>query len=255
MFDLRLGDCLDVMNTLEDKSINLILTDLPYGTTSAEWDSVIPFDKLWGGYNRIIKDNGVICLFATEPFATELRHTNIRNYKYDWIWKKNTSTGFTHAKNMPLRDYENILVFSKAPVGHKNLLGDRRMPYNPQGLQECNKLCNNKLAGRLFSIRGYHTESKYGTYTQYNTNYPKMVIEYDNNDKQYHPTQKPVDLLEYLIRTYTDEGNIVLDSCMGSGSTGVACLKSGRDFIGIEKEQKFYDIANERMNTFQSGLF
>ena len=238
---LYCGDCLEVMKEIPNKSIDMILCDLPYGTTDCRWDSIIPFEPLWEQYNRIIKNNGVVALFGSEPFASCLRMSNIKNYKYDWVWLKNTSGGFIHAKNKPLSFHENVLIFSKGSMGHKNLLGDKRMCYFPQGLIPINKIRKNG-AKNVIGIRPSQHDNLISEYT----NYPKDILKYDSDGK-IHPTQKPVALLEYLIKTYTNEGETVLDNCMGSGSTGVACKNVGRDFIGIELDEKYFQIAKERI--------
>lgn len=241
------GDCLEVMKNIPDKSIDMILCDLPYGTTDCKWDSVIPFEPLWEQYNRIIKDNRVICLFGSEPFSTSMRISNIEYFKYDWVWLKNNITGFQHAKNMPLKNYEIISVFSKGSMGHASLLKERRMFYNPQGLISCEKYYNGKRrSGTLIGQRPSHKD----IVKQEFTNYPKMVLNF-NNESGLHPTQKPVALLEYLIKTYTNEGETVLDNCMGSGSTGVACIDTNRKFIGIELDDKYFDIAVKRIEAVE----
>lgn len=195
--------------------------------------------KKWGG---------AIVLFASEPFATKLRSEAIDWYKYDWIWAKKTTTGFVHAKNMPLKDYENILVFSPASIGHKNLLGDRRMPYNPQGIKKSDKY-DMERRGKFGSVCGDRSSHKKMWKVEYE-NYPRMVLTGFKRDKEnLHPNQKPVSLLSYLIRTYTDEGAVVFDNCMGSGSTGVACLQTGRDFIGIEKDETYFETAKKRIES------
>lgn len=242
-FCLQKGDCLELMKDIPDGSVDMILCDLPYGTTACKWDSVIPFEPLWKQYSRIIKDNGVIALFGSEPFSTFLRYSNFKLYKYDWIWKKNTVTGFQHAKNMPLKDYEIISIFSKGSMGHKNLLGEKRMMYNPQGLIPCEVYRNGlRRFGGIIGQRPSHKE----IVKQEFTNYPKMVLEFEN-EKGLHPTQKPVPLLEYLIETYTNSDETVLDNCMGSGSTGVACANTGRKFIGMEMDDTYFEKASERI--------
>ena len=243
------GDCLEIMKDIPDKSVDMILCDLPYGITDCKWDRAIPFDKLWEQYERIIKDNGVIVLFGSEPFSSSLRMSNLKLYKYDWIWKKTKPTGFSHSKNMPLKDYENVCVFSKGSIGHINLLGkDRRMIYNPQGVKECNRKIKRNTKGFEGTME---RKSQVNEYIGKLTNFPKMVIEYSNIIMgTLHPTQKPVELLEYLIKTYTNECETVLDNCMGSGSTGIACLKTNRNFIGIEKDGKYFDVAYNRINEF-----
>ena len=228
MIDLYNGDCLEIMKNIADKSIDMILCDLPYGTTACEWDSIIPFEPLWEQYNRIIKDNGAIVLFGSEPFSTELRHSNLKMYRYDWIWRKNNATGFQLANKRPLKDYETISVFYKnQPI------------YNPQGLIPYGKTNKRKSAGENWS------ELSINEYIQEFTNYPKQVQEFAFDKNKFHSTQKPVALLEYLIRTYTNENEVVLDNCMGS--TGVACKNTNRNFIGIELDDNYFEIAKERI--------
>ncbi len=245
------GDCLRRMKEIPDGSIDMVLADLPYGTTNCRWDSCISIEPLWKEYKRIIKRNGVIALFGSEPFSTKLRIGNLDWFKYDWIWHKTTSTGFVHAKNMPLKNYEIISVFSPASIGHQNLLGNKRMPYNPQGVRyvgKVSKTTKNKF-GTIVGKRPSHKE----TFSTEYENYPKMVLEFKKEPKVTNPTQKPVALLEYLIRTYTNEGEIVLDNCFGSGSTGVACVKTNRNFIGIELGQSYFDIAKQRIEQTEGG--
>lgn len=242
MIDLRNGDCLELMKDIPDKSIDMILCDLPYGTTACKWDVVIPFESLWEQYNRIIKDNGAIVLFGSEPFSSKLKCSNLNLFKYDWIWKKSRTVGFLNAKNAPLKDYEIISVFSKGTTANGS---KKNMKYYPQGLIEINKpkksvkQTNDTIVGNRPS-RNKDYIAKY-------TNYPKAIIQFNNERKQLHPTQKPVPLLEYLIKTYTNENEIVLDNCMGSGSTGVACLNTNRNFIGIELDKEYFEIAKNRI--------
>ena len=234
--ELYQGDCLEVMKEIKDKSIDMILCDLPYGTTKCKWDVVIPFDKLWEQYNRIIKDNGAITLFGSEPFSSKLRISNLRMYKYDWIWKKTKAQGFLNSKKMPLKDYENICVFYK------------RLPvYNPQGIIYGN-FQNDRKSKYIKGEDIYGKEKEFGI--SHMSNFPKQIIEFSNpsGKGQLHPTQKPVELLEYLIKTYTNENDLVLDNCMGSGSTGVACKNLNRNFIGIELDEKYFNIAKERID-------
>ena len=243
--DLQQGDCLELMKNIPDKSIDMILCDLPYGTTACKWDNVIPFEPLWEQYNRIIKDNGAIVLFGSEPFSTLLRSSNIQIYKYDWIWIKSSGScsGFVHAKNMPLKKHELISIFSKGAMGHKSQLGDRRMQYNPQGLiYKPTRETSNKKFGSTVGKR----PSQVDEYIREYTNYPTSILEF-KNERGFHPTQKPVALLEYLIKTYTNEGETVLDNCMGSGSTGVACVNTGRSFIGMELNEEYFNIAKQRI--------
>lgn len=214
----------------------MILCDLPYGTTACKWDSVIPFAPLWEQYNRVIKANGAVVLFAAQPFTTKLIHSNIKNFKYCWYWVKPQVTGFALAKRQPLRVVEDICVFYK-----------KQPLYNPQGIVE---IKNPKRHVRHIK----RTDTVYdkwleGEYTSRYTNYPKQTLFYSREAKnRLHPTQKPVDLLEYLIKTYTNEGDTVLDNCMGSGSTGVACVNTSRRFIGIEMDDTYFEVAEQRIN-------
>ena len=243
MINLIKGDCLEKMKSIPDGSIDLILCDLPYGITDCKWDTVIDLEKLWISYERIIKDNGAIVLFGNEPFSTKLRISKFNLYKYEWIWIKNVPTGHLEAKNKPLRKFENIIVFSKgnSANGCKN-----RITYNPQGLIEVNKIrknFNNSIYGnRPSRQKGNIINQKY-------TNYPVNILEFKKDKGRLHPTQKPVELLKYLIRTYTNDGDTILDNCMGSGSTGVAVLEVGgnRNFIGIELNEDYYNIARKRL--------
>ena len=225
------GDCLELMKQVPDKSIDLILCDLPYGTTANKWDTVIPFDKLWAQYKRIIKDNGAILLFSQMPFGANLIMSNPKMFRYEWIWEKTMATGHLNAKKMPLKKHENIMVFYK------------HLPtYNPQGLIELEE---------AISRQKTCPTSNYGKcdkpYKATHTNYPTDILEYKHDKEKLHPTQKPVALLEYLIKTYTNEGDTVLDNCMGSGSTGVACKNTNREFIGMELDEKYFKIACERL--------
>lgn len=232
------GDCLELMANIPDNSVDMILCDLPYGTTRNKWDVVIPFDELWEQYNRVIKDSGAVVLFGSEPFSSNLRISNIESYKYDWIWEKPKGTGHLNAKRQPMRNIETISVFYK-----------KQCTYNPQ--MEKGTPYKNK-AGKNHQSNNSMTDC-YGAYKDFRYDnsgfrYPKQLLKFGVVERNtVHPTQKPVDLLEYLIKTYTNEGELVLDNCMGSGSTGVACVNTNRRFIGIEKEQKYFDIAKERI--------
>jgi len=236
------GDCLDIMEQIPNKSVDMILCDLPYGTTACKWDIVIPFDELWERYNRIIKDNGAICLFGSEPFSSKLRMSNLSCYKYDWIWRKPRGTGHLNAKKQPLRDVENISVFYK-----------KQCVYNPQFTKgEPYSALKGGKTSRV-SESGTTTYGKFMNGAEYRNDndgfrYPKQVIEFGVVERgTVHPTQKPVELLEYLIKTYTNENDIVLDNCMGSGSTGVAAKNLNRDFIGIELDENYFEIAKSRI--------
>jgi len=237
-------DCLEGMKLIPDKSIDMILCDLPYGTTKCKWDVVIPFKPLWEQYERIIKDNGAIVLFGSEPFSSSLRLSKIELFKYDWIWDKVSVVGFANAKKMPLRNIEVISVFYK-----------NQPTYNPQGLIKIKpkKIKNgrtHKEKGEkgITAINGGRFKEDY---IQEYTNYPKQILTF-NREKGLHPTQKPVALFEYLIKTYTNEGETVLDNCMGSGTTAVACINTNRNFIGFELDKHYCDIANKRINNKKS---
>lgn len=243
MIDLRQGDCLELMKDIPDKSIDMILCDLPYGTTACKWDTVIPFEPLWEQYNRVIKDNGAIVLFGSEPFSSRLRMSNLKMYRYDWIWVKNKPSGHLEAKNKPMKKCEIIHIFSKGKCSNGCL---NRMVYNPQGLIEVNRTYKNSTQSNIWGTR--KGREKGTTYCQKYTNYPSNVLFYGLDNKKIHSTQKPVALLEYLIKTYTNENEIVLDNCMGSGSTGVACVNTNRNFIGIELDKNYFNIAKERIN-------
>jgi DNA modification methylase len=253
------GDCLEVMKLIPDGSIDAIITDPPYGTTACKWDSVIPFDKMWEQLNRIIKPNGAIVLFGSEPFSSALRMSNIKNYKYDWYWKKTKANGFQHSKNRPMRAIETVSVFSNAPMGHISQLKDRRMEYNPQGIIPSGKrkVTNSTHSGNTMggidkkSSRPNQIGIEYDSFT----NFPNDVLEYSNMEKRgLHPTQKPLELMEYLISTYTNENETVLDFTMGSGTTGVACVNLNRNFIGIEQDANYFDIATDRISKEEKQL-
>lgn len=241
-------DCLKGMQAIPDKSIDMILCDLPYGTTACKWDSIIPQKELWNNYKRVISDNASIILFSSGRFTPYLMASNLKMFKYKYVWLKNNTTNFVHAKNRPLTEHEDILVFSKAPMGHKSQLGDKRMEYNPQGLIEINKVikAGRGRFGTVAGIRPSHRKEFKRTHTSYPTDVLTGFPEPSANCKQ-HTSQKPIALCKYLIKTYTNEGDIVLDNCMGSGTTAVACKKLNRNFIGFETEQKYVDIANKRL--------
>lgn len=242
---LLCGDCLDLLSNIPNGSIDCVIADLPYGTIACKWDYVIPIEPLWEQYRRVVKPNGVICLFGSEPFSTKLRVAALDLYKYDWVWRKTTPTGFVHAKNMPLKDYELISVFSGGSINHKSLVSpEKRMPYNPQGVRAVNRAvkARRNKHGNISGIRPSHK----GEYVQEYENFPRMIIEFPK-ERGFHPVQKPVALLEYLIRTYTSEGDTVLDNAMGSGSCGVACVNTGRVFIGMELDPGYFEIAQGRI--------
>ena len=239
---IYLGDCLDVMSNITDKSINLIVTDLPYGQTKESWDCLIPYNKLWDSYRRIIKDDGAILLFGQEPFSSSLRLSNKEMYKYDIYWEKERATNIFQIKKRPGKVIETISVFYK-----------NQPTYNPQmikyeGPKRTNKIKNGKL-GKLVDSGN----KKPKEYKDTGFRYPLQIVKFKRDilTSNLHPTQKPVDLLKYLVLTYSNTGDTILDSCMGSGSTGIACLHTGRNFIGIEKEEKYYNIAKERFESQQ----
>lgn len=231
-YELYLGDCLQEMNRIADHSIDAIICDPPYGTTACAWDSVIPFESMWEQLKRVIKPRGAIVLFGSQPFTSALIMSNAEWFKYCWVWEKNIATGYGNANKIPLKSHEDISVFYKnQPI------------YNPQELKKANKLMHRSGAGRFMGKSGLTT----GMYVQEYENYPKQIIRFDIPPESLHPTQKPVDLLAYLIRTYTNEGETVLDFTMGSGSTGVAAMQTGRNFIGIELDENYFSIAKKRI--------
>ena len=228
-------DCLEGMKRIEDKSIDMILCDLPYGTTACKWDSIIPFNELWEQYERIIKDNGAIVLTASQPFTTELIHSNLKLFKYCWVWNKKKAGNIFLAKYQPMKIHEDIVVFSKKT--HK---------YNPIKTPR-DKIKRSKNYGTGEAMGGDRKkEDKVYEYTDKN---PVSIIEVSNavQKGKIHPTQKPVELFEYLIKTYTDEEDIVLDNCMGSGTTAIACINTNRNYIGFELDTTYYNLANERI--------
>ena len=229
------GDCLEKMKDIPDKSIDMILCDLPYGTTACKWDVVIPFEPLWEQYKRVIKDGGAIVLFGSEPFSSALRMSNIKNYKYDWVWNKKLAGNVFLAKSQPMKIHENILVFNSSKERYYPIKTD---------IDKVRKYKDKYGGGETFGKKG--TGEKVHTT---NGKFPKSIIDISNANRKggLHPTQKPVALLEYLIKTYTLEGETVLDNTMGSGSTGIACINTKRNFIGIEKDDKYFEIAKKRI--------
>ena len=234
MNDIKLykGDCLELMKDIPDKSVDMILCDLPYGTTACKWDIIIPFEPLWEQYNRIIKDNGAIVLFGSQPFTSKLVMSNIKNFKYEWIWDKKKGGNIMNLKSQPYKVHENVLVFSKKPHFYNPIMTTQK-----------------ERTGKTYSKGEANGILNYGDTRIYNKKYPKSIIEASNANQngKVHPTQKPVLLLEYLIKTYTNENETVLDNCMGSGSTGVACINTNRKFIGMEMDDKYYEIACKRI--------
>jgi len=240
------GDCLELMHDIDDKSIDMVLCDLPYGTTACKWDTVIPFEPLWEHYKRIIKDNGAIVLTASQPFTSALVMSNIKMFKYCWYWDKNRVGGFTSAKLKPLKLFEDICVFSKGKTANCN---KNNMVYYPQGLIKVDRISRSSTDK---TKTGYARPSTTGKYKQEFTNYPKQLLSFNLDKGRVHPTQKPVALFEYLIKTYTNPGELVLDNCAGSGTTGVACQNTNRNFILMEKEKEYYEAILERLISFYS---
>lgn len=232
-------DCLEGMKRIPDKSIDMILCDLPYGTTRNKWDSIIPLDLLWEQYNRLIKDNGAIVLTAQTPFDKVLGVSNLKNLRYEWIWKKNIATGHLNAKKMPMKDHENILVFyKKLPI------------YNPQMIQ--GKPYTNTRKPKNDNGSNYGYIERTSTVNE-GTRYPKTVMIFDR-EVGLHPTQKPVNLFEYLIKTYTNEGETVLDNCTGSGTTAIASINTKRNYIGFELDETYFNLANERIEKHRTTI-
>jgi site-specific DNA-methyltransferase (adenine-specific) len=239
------GDCLDLMRQIPDGAVDMILCDLPYGTTACKWDSVIPFEPLWGEYKRVIKRNGAIVLTASQPFTTALIGSNMGMFKYCWTWQKNTITGFMQAKTRPLKSVEDVVVFGNFKTAAQYFEGT----YNPQSEIVKKGVVRYSNTRKDDHITGNRKEGVAESYS----GYPKDLVTVDSEKGTVHPTQKPVALMEYLVRTYTNDGETILDNCMGSGTTGVACINTGRNFIGIEKDEKYFAIARDRI-AFQEYL-
>lgn len=231
MIELMQGNCLELMSELPDSSVDMIMCDLPYGTTACKWDSILPFDKLWKQYRRIAKEKAAIVLTASQPFTTMLAASNLGMFRYTWVWEKTRPTGFQNANKMPMRSHEDVLVFFK-----------KRGTYNPQGLQDCGSVNRRGSPGENWQ----RNPNVVNEYKQEKRGYPRTVIKFAS-EGGFHPTQKPVSLMEYLIRTYTNEGDVVLDNCMGSGTTGVACINTGRRFIGMELDPTYFEVARKRI--------
>ena len=264
------GDCLEEMNKIADGSVDLILCDLPYGTTDRngvegkgdnrllKWDTVIPLDLLWEQYRRILKPLGTVALTADQPFTSQLILSNLDWFKYEWIWKKQKTTGFLLANYRPMKETEDVVIFSPGGAAAASRNG-KNMTYNPQGLIEkkVKRKNNAKRLGKfLHNPEHMGSNNKLLHETEYEqkwTNYPSEIIEFGLDRNVIHPTQKPVALMEYLIKTYSNEGDTVLDNCMGSGTTGVACKKTNRNFIGIERESEYFTQAKERIESVTVG--
>jgi site-specific DNA-methyltransferase (adenine-specific) len=265
MIKLYNDDCFNVFKSIEDNSIDLILCDLPYGTTDRhgltknksrilKWDTVLPLDKLWDEYKRILnKNHGVVVLTADQPFTSQLVLSNLEWFKYEWIWKKGKATGFLLANYRPMKSTEDVLVFSPVGASAAAKKANRCMTYNPQNLIEkvVIKKNNSKRLGKFLNQPDFiGSNNKLLGETEYQqnfTNYPNEIIEFNLDSNVVHPTQKPIALMEYLVKTYSNENYTVLDNCMGSGTTGVACKKLNRNFIGIEMNEEYFNIAKDRI--------
>jgi|TARA_R110000868_G_scaffold343065_1_gene604034 site-specific DNA-methyltransferase (adenine-specific) len=234
MIDLRRGNCMDILQEIPDNSVDMVCVDLPYGTTACKWDSILPLDELWKEYNRICKENGAMVLTAAQPFTTVLAHSNLKNFRYSLVWEKPNGTNPFQASIMPMKKHEDILVFyRKAPTYNPQM--EKGKPY---------KWNSNRSGGEAGSI----TQNKETPIDNTGTRYPSSVLRF-KQERGLHPTQKPVDLMEWLIRSYTNEGEVVLDNTMGSGTTGVACRNCGRSFIGIEMNDEYFNMAKDRIES------
>ena len=254
MTDIKLiqGDCLEKMKEIPDGSVDMVLADPPYGTTACKWDAVIPFEPMWEQLKRVIKPNGAIVLFGSQPFTSALIASNMEMFKYCWVWDKIRASNFFAAKFQPLNNTEDVIVFS---LGGCNNGTKNPVPYFPQGIENCSIVAkNSKSVGGKVGDAHKTSMVRGGEYKQTTTGYPNKVIRFIRDKKPVHPTQKPVALMEYLIRTYTNEGETVLDHCMGSGTTGVACINTNRNFIGIELDEGYFKIAQDRINQAVSVL-
>jgi site-specific DNA-methyltransferase (adenine-specific) len=240
---ILLGDCLELLPKVQTSSVDMILCDLPYGTTRCKWDSVIPLEELWNEYTRVIKPNGAIVLFANQPFTSKLVMSNLEMFKYDWVWEKSRPTGVLNAKKQPLRIKEDIIVFGKGVLC-----------YNPQGLVLLNKYVGTggTAANQKGNATGKIAQTESGKYLQEYGNYPRNILKFPSVGKTVHPTQKPVELFQYLIETYTNPGDLVLDNCSGSGTTAIACQLTKRDFICMEKDVEYHSVSLNRLKENQN---
>lgn len=238
MVNLYLGNCLDILKEVEDNSVNMVLCDLPYGTTACSWDSIIPLEPLWGQYNRICKENAAMVFTAAQPFTTILAASNIKNFKYEWIWEKPQGTNPMNSKVMPLKSHENILVFYR-----------KKPTYNPQmwfSTPYSGFSSETSKIGEVYNkAKSKHRDNPEGS------RYPKTILKF-KQEKGLHPTQKPVELMRYLIRTYSNKNDVILDNTMGSGTTGVACVLENRKFIGIENDEKYFKVAQDRIENTET---
>ena len=244
------GDCLTEMNRIADKSVDMILCDLPYGTTQNSWDNIIPFDEMWKQYNRIIKDNCAIVLFGSQPFTSKLVCSNIENFKCEWIYKKKVASNFGNAKIQPMKEHENVLVFCNGKIRYFPIKEERK----GSGASRIKYSFKNSTNSDCYATFDYDENHRR---IQTELRFPSSIQEFNNRGKEFglHPTQKPTALLEYLIKTYTLENETVLDNCMGSGSTGVACINTNRNFIGIELDDNYFKIAEDRINKAKESIF
>lgn len=231
---LLFGDCLDVLKDVESGSVDMVLADLPYGTTACKWDTRIPFEPLWEQLHRVCKSNAAMAMFGSEPFSSLMRMSNLKRFKYDWVWEKSAATGFLNSKKRPLQSIEMISIFYLSQC-HYQPVFENGAPY--------------RVEQKGVKASANYGAQKYVTTENDGKRYPKSVLRFpkDKQKSKLHPTQKPVALLEYLIKTYTNEGDTVLDPTMGSGSTGVACKNLNRNFIGIEMDEKYFAIAKRRI--------
>ena len=234
MINLMQGDCLELMKDVPDKSVDMILCDLPYGTTACKWDTIIPLDPLWEQYERIIKDNGAVVLTGSQPFTSALVMSNPKWFKYAWVWDKVKPSGFQIAKYRPMMRQEDVLVFGKGRINYYPIMTEREKVKKSKVYKssDSSPLANNDGIERVYTQK-----------------YPQSILTYSNANQsgKVHPTQKPVPLFEYLIKTYTNEGETILDNCMGSGTTGVACKNLNRNFIGMELDKEYFEIAKKRI--------
>lgn len=259
MFDLYLGDCLEVMKNLPNNSVDLILADLPYGTTKCKWDTIIPLEPLWFEYRRILKPLGTVVLTASQPFTSVLVSSNLEWYKYNWIWKKNKTTGFLLANYRPMKQTEDIVVFSPGGAAAASK-STGNMVYNPQGLKPkvVRKKNSEARLGKMLNQKhhlGPNNKLIHSSeYMQEFTNYPTEILEFGIENDTIHPTQKPIKLMEYLIKTYSNEGETVLDNVMGSGTTGIASINTNRNFIGIEMDEIYFKLSKNRIESAYNSL-
>lgn len=244
--DLQQGDCLELMKDIPDESVDLILCDPPYQISNSHWDKALNINELWKQYKRIITDKGVICLFGVEPFSSKIRNSNLRMYKYDWYWNKKRGANFLNSHYQPFKIIENIMVFSKSASSYSKKGSMNYFPILEKGKPYISKNGNDNH--KVNEVAILHSKIKKVAVENKGTRLPNNVLNFEKDKDKLHPTQKPVALLEYLIKTYTTENMTVLDNCMGSGSTGTACVNTERNFIGMELDKKYFEIAKERIN-------